>query len=48
MSRNTPLTSTVGLLLNAVCLSYIIDSSWAIRESPGRKPDSEEVKSLLL
>ena len=44
MSRNTPLTSTVGLLSNAVCISCIIESSWAIHESPGRKPDCEEIK----
>ena len=38
MSRNIPLKSTVGV-------SRIIESSWAIR---ARKPDYEEVKSLLL
>ena len=48
MSRNTPLTSTAGLLSNAVFISYIIESIWAILESPGKKPDCEEVKSLLL
>ena len=48
MSRNKPLTSPVGLLSNAVCISYIIESSWAIHESPARKRDCEEVKSLLL
>ena len=48
MSRNTPLSSTVGLLSNAVCVSCIIESSWAIHESPGRKPDCEEVKRFLL
>ena len=46
MSRNAPLTSTAGLLSNAI--SYIIESTWAILESPGKKPDCEEVKSLLL
>ena len=29
MSRNTPLTSTVGLLSNAVCVSCIIENGWA-------------------
>ena len=48
MSRNTPLTSTVGLLSNAVCISYVIESSCAIHESPGRKPNCEEERSLLL
>ena len=33
MSRKTPLTSTVGLLSKAVCISCIIDSNWAILES---------------
>ena len=45
MSRNTALTSKFGLLSNAGCISCIIESTWAIHESPGRKP---EVKSLLL
>ena len=48
MSRNRRLTSPVGLLSNAVCISCIIESSWAMHESPGRKPDCEELKSLLL
>ena len=30
------------------CISCIIESSWAIHESPGEKPDCEKVKSLLL
>ena len=33
MSRKIPLTSTVGLLPKAVCISCIIDSNWAILES---------------
>ena len=37
--EKTPLTSTVELLSKAVCISCIIDSNWAILESPGRKPD---------
>ena len=45
MSRNTALTSKFGLLSNAGCISCIIESTWAIHESPGRKP---EAKSLLL
>ena len=45
MSRNTPLTSTVGLLSKVVYISCIIDSYWAIREYPGGKPDWEGVKS---
>ena len=48
MSRKTHLTSTTELLLTAVCMSYIIDSKWAILESPGRKPDWEGMKSLLI
>ena len=48
MSRKTLLISTVGLLSKAVCISCIVDSNWAILESPGRKPDWECVKSLLL
>ena len=48
MSRNRRLTSAVGLLSNAVCISCIIESSWAMHESSGRKPDCEELKSLLL
>ena len=39
MSRNTPLTSTAGLLSKAVCISCIIDSSCAMHESPRRKTD---------
>ena len=41
------LTSTVGSLSKAVCISCIIDSSWAILESSGRKPDGV-AKGLLL
>ena len=44
----TPLTSAVGLLSKAVCISCIIDSNWALHESPGRKPEWEGVKSLLV
>ena len=45
MSRNTPLTSIVGLLSNAVYISLQLR---AIHESPGRKPDCKEIKSLFL
>ena len=38
MSRNTPLKSS-ALSSKAVCISCIIESSCAIHESPGRKPD---------
>ena len=48
ISKKTPLTSTVWFSSNAVCISWIFDSNWAIHESPGRKPDWEDVKSLLL
>ena len=47
MSKEIPLTSIVGLSSKADCISCIMDSSWAMHESPGRKPDSEGVKSLL-
>ena len=33
MSRKTPLTLTVGFLSKVVCVSFIIDSNWAIIES---------------
>ena len=46
-SKTIPLTSTVGLSSKADCISCIMDSSWAIHESPGRKPDWECVKKLL-
>ena len=46
MSRKTPLTSTVGLLSKAVCISCIIESNWATHEYPGRKSSLESVKSL--
>ena len=47
MSKKIPLTWTVGLSSKADCISCIMDSSWAMHESPGRKPDWEGVKSLL-
>ena len=39
MSKKIPLTWTVGLSSKADCISCIMDSSWAMHESPGRKPD---------
>ena len=48
LSRNTPLTSIIRLLSNAVCISSIIESNWTIHKPPGRKPDCEECKGLLL
>ena len=39
--------SLVGASSNAVYISCNIDSSWAMQESPGRKPDWEDVKSLF-
>ena len=48
MSRNTTLTSTVEFLSKAFCMSRIIESGWAIHKSPGRKPDCEKLKSVLL
>ena len=47
MSKKIPLTSTFEISSKADCISCIMDSSWAMHESPGRKPDSEGVKSLL-
>ena len=38
VKKNT-LTSTVGLLSKAVCISCIIDSNWVMHESTGRKLD---------
>ena len=48
ISQKTSLTSTIGLLSNAIDILCIIDSNWAIHESPGRKNDWESVKNLLL
>ena len=48
MSKSTPPTSTWGLLSKLICISWIIDKSWAIHEFPGRKSDCKGVKSLLL
>ena len=48
MSRKTTLTSTLGFSSNVVCISGIMDNSWATHESPGRNHDREGVKSLWL
>ena len=48
MSKKTSLTSAGGLLSKLVFISWIMDKSWAIHESPGKKTDCEGVKSLLL
>ena len=48
MSRNTLLTWAILLLSNVVCISGIIDISWAIHKSPGRKRDCEEVEVFYL
>ena len=47
MSEKIPLTSAVGLSSKADCISCIMDNSWAMHESCGRKPDWAGVKSLL-
>ena len=48
VSKKTPLTSTVGFSSKVVWISWIIDTNWKMHESPGRKPDWEGPKSLLL
>ena len=47
MSKKIPLTSIVGLSSKADCISCIMDSSWAVHEYLGRKPDWEGGKRLL-
>ena len=47
MSRNTPLTSAVAFLSNAVFSSCITESGWVIHESPGRNPDCEEYLDIM-
>ena len=47
ISKKTSLISAVGLP-KAVYISWTIDNSWAVHESPGNKPECEEIKSLLL
>ena len=48
MLLKIPLISAIELLPNVIYISRIIGSDWKIHESPGRKPDWEGVKSLLL
>ena len=48
ISKKTPLISTIRFSSKAVWISGIIDNNWEMQESPGRKPDWEGVKSLLL
>ena len=38
---------SIGFSSKADCISCIMDRSWAMHESSGRKPDWEGVKSLL-
>ena len=47
MPKKNPLTLTVGFSSKVDCISCTMDSSWAMYESPGRKHDWEDVKSLL-
>ena len=47
MSQKIPLISAVVFSSKADCISCIMDSSWAMHESPGRKPDWEGAKGLL-
>ena len=47
MSESTPLTSTVELFSNAAWISRIIENSYAIHESPGRKSDSQVSKKFV-
>ena len=47
MSKKFPLTSIVGLSSKADRIACIMDSSWAMHESPGIKLDWEGVQSLL-
>ena len=48
VSKKTPHTLTVGFSSTAVWISWINYNNWAIHESPGRKPDCEGLKCLLL
>ena len=47
MSENTPLTLTVELLSNAAWILCIIENSYVIHESPGRKSDSQVSKKFV-
>ena len=48
MYKKIPLASTFGFSSKADCISCIIDSSWSMHESPGRKPDWENAILLCL
>ena len=39
ISKDTPLTSTVGISPTEAWISWVADNNWAIHESPGRKPN---------
>ena len=39
LSKDTPLTSTVGISSREAWISWVDDNNSAIHESPGRKPD---------
>ena len=45
ISRNTPLTSIVGLQSKEEFISWTIDNNWKMQESPGMKPDWIFVKN---
>ena len=47
LSKKIPLTLAAGLSSKADCILCIMYNSWAMHESPGRKPDWEGIKSLL-
>ena len=48
ISKNIARVSLSGYLSNALCISLVIERSWLIVESPGRKPDCFGVKRLFL
>ena len=48
ISKNIARVSLDGYLSNALCISLVIERSWLIVESPGRKPDCFGVKRLFL
>ena len=46
ITKNIARVSLDGYLLNALCISLVIERSWLIVESPGRKLDCFGVKRL--
>ena len=48
ISKNIARVSLDGYLSNALCISLVIERSWLIVESPGRKPDCFGVRRLFL